>query len=264
MVEATLPSGRRARLQANVGPLMDPAGQMVGILFAADDRSEEATAKSELRQHVARAERLQGALQRYMGDAVAAAIDEQPSLAQLGGVRQVISALHADVRGYTTLAEDRIPEEVVELLVHYHGAAVRALQAAGGMLDRFIGDAVLALWNAPQPQEQHVRMAFRGALAMRGATIAAGNDLGYGIGVHTGEAVVGNIGSEQYMNYTAIGDTVNVTARLQAAAAAGEVVCSAAALEAAGPGVHAVPLGALTVKGRKQPVEAYRVEGLDE
>jgi class 3 adenylate cyclase len=132
------------------------------------------------------------------------------------------------------------------------------------MLDRFIGDAVLALWNAPRAQDQHVRMAVRGALAMRDATLAAGDDLGYGIGVHTGEAVVGNIGSEQYMNYTAIGDTVNVAARLQAAAAAGEVVCSAAALDAAGPGVRAVPLGPLTVKGRKHPVDTFRVEGLDE
>jgi len=91
-----------------------------------------------------------------------------------------------------------------------------------------------------------------------------GIELGYGIGVHTGEAMVGNLGSEQYQNFTAIGDTVNVAARLQGQALAGEVVCSAAALQAAGEGVRTTPLGTLELRGRKTPVEAYRVEGIDQ
>jgi len=81
--------------------------------------------------------------------------------------------------------------------------------------------------------------------------------------VHTGEAIVGNIGADQHLHYTAIGDTVNVAARLQSAALAGGIICSAATLAAAGPGLHATPLGLLTVKGWKQPIEAYAVEGMD-
>ena len=87
--------------------------------------------------------------------------------------------------------------------------------------------------------------------------------LGYGIGVHTGNAVVGNLGNEHYMNYTAIGDTVNVAARLQAEAGVGEVLCSERTLAEAGDGIESVSLGALHVKGRKEPVDAYRIEGIE-
>lgn len=264
LLEATLPSGRRATLRANAGPLYDAAGRFTGILFAAEDHTMEASAARESQEYAARAQHLRQALQRYLGDAVAAKVDTRPSFIGLGGVRQVVSVLHADVRGYTTLAEGMDPETVMRLLVNYHGAVVAALQAEGATLDRFIGDAVLALWNAPIPQEGHPRRALRGALALQVSARAVGNDLAYGVGVHTGEAVVGNLGSEHYMNYTAIGDTVNVAARLQSAAASGEVICSAGALAAVGEGVHATPLGALAVKGRKSPVEAYRVEGMDE
>ena len=98
--------------------------------------------------------------------------------------------------------------------------------------------------------------------AMRDAAQVVGSELGYGVGVHTGEAMVGNLGSEQYQNFTAIGDTVNVAARLQSQAKAGEVICSAALLQAAGDGVRATALGALDLKGRKTKVEAFTVESI--
>jgi class 3 adenylate cyclase len=256
-LEATLPSGRRARLRASAGPLLDAAGKLVGMMFVAEDRSPEGSATERER-------RLRDALRRYVGEQVAADVDSSPSFASVGGTRQVVSILHADVRGYTTLAEELAPERVHELLLKFHGSAVAAIQAHGGSLDRYIGDAILALWNAPGWQEGHARLALEGALAMRDATLAAGDEMRYGIGVNTGEAVVGNLGSEQYMHYTAIGDAVNLAARLQSAAAGGTVICSAATLAAAGDGVRARSLGALTVKGRKGSVEAYEVDGLAE
>jgi class 3 adenylate cyclase len=202
------------------------------------------------------------ALRRYVGADLAAAVDARPSLLDLGGRRQVVSVLHADVRGYSTLAERMEPEEVMRLLLSYHGAATAALRSSGGTVDRFIGDAVLALWNAPAAQEEHALMAVRGGLAMLAAAERTGATLRYGVGVHTGTAVVGNLGSESLATYTAIGDTVNVAARLQGGAAAGELVCSAATAEAIGPRLRATSLGAILVKGRSAPVEAYRVEGL--
>ncbi len=257
LVEATLPSGRRATLRAGAGPLRDASGGLVGMFFVAEDQTEA-------RERAQHEESLRDALHRYLGDAVAERIDERPSFVGVGGTRQTVSVLHADVRGYTTIAEELEPEQTSALLIRYHGAAVAALLAVGATLDRFIGDAILALWNAPRTQEGHPRLAVRGALALQGSTREVGTELRYGVGLHTGEAVVGNLGSERYMNYTAVGDTVNVAARLQSAAPPGDVVCSAGLLAAAGPGVRATALGPLAVKGRRAPVEAYRVEGLDE
>jgi PAS domain S-box-containing protein len=263
-VRATLPDGRRAKLRATAGPLLDDRGGMVGLVFVADDETEAEDARSAAKAHGEAEQRLRATLARYLGDGVAAAVDSRPSFVGVGGVRQQVSVMHGDVRGYTTVAEVLEPERVLELLMRYHGEAVAALQAEGATIDRFIGDAILALWNAPAAQPDHTRQAFRGALALQRAVKAVGSELTYGVGIHTGEAVVGNLGSDRYMNYTAIGDTVNVAARLQSAAASGAVVCSGAALRAAGPGVRATPLGELMVKGRKSPVEAFAVEGIDE
>jgi adenylate cyclase len=257
-VTATLPSGRRATLRANAGPLHDNAGAVVGVFFVADEQVDTREAGEE------KEARLRQALQRYVGDNIASRIADHPSFVGVGGTRQVVSVLHADVRGYTTLAEALEPEEVSRLLIKYHGKAVSALGSEQATIDRYIGDAILALWNAPAPQETHARLAIKGALAMRQVTQALGRDLEYGIGLHTGEAVVGNLGSAEYMHYTAIGDTVNVAARLQSAAPAGGIVCSAATLDAAGDGVRVTPLGDLAVKGRKGTVRAFAVEGIEE
>jgi len=259
-IEATLPSGRRAKLRATAGPLKDARGNVNGIVFVAD----EDTSSPKLEALADNQVRLRDALRRYLGDNVAEMVDARPSFVDVGGQTQTVSVVHADVRGYTAIAEQLPPDRVVSLLMRYHGAAAKAIRGTGGTIDRFAGDAILALWNAPVPQEDHVRRALRGALAMRDAAREVGTDLGYGIGVHTGEAMVGNLGSEQYQNFTAIGDTVNVAARLQGQAGAGEVVCSAVALQAAGEGVRTTPLGALELRGRKTPVEAYRVEGIDQ
>jgi PAS domain S-box-containing protein len=258
VIEATLPDGRRAKLRASAGPLRDDRGGVKGIVFVAD----EDTSSPKMEQMAAQEQRLRGALRRYVGDNVAELVEARPSFVDVGGQTQTISVLHADVRGYTTMAEELAPDKVVALLLRYHGAAAKAIRASGGTIDRFAGDAILALWNAPAAQPDHARRALAGALAMRDAAQGVGAELGYGVGVHTGEAMVGNLGSEQYQNFTAIGDTVNVAARLQSQAKAGEVICSAALLAAAGDGVRATPLGMLDLKGRKTKVEAFKVESL--
>ena len=258
LVEATLPGGRRAKLRATAGPIRDARGTVNGIVFVAD----EDTSSPKLEEMADNQERLRGALRRYLGDNVAEMVDARPSFVDVGGHTQTVSVLHADVRGYTTMAEEMPPDKVVSLLLRYHGAAAKAIKAKGGTIDRFAGDAILALWNAPAAQPTHARLALEGALAMRDAAREVGSELGYGVGVHTGDAMVGNLGSDEYQNFTAIGDTVNVAARLQAQAKAGEVICSAAVLTAAGDRVSATSLGALELKGRKTKVEAYRVEAL--
>jgi len=260
-VRATLPNGRRVELRASTGPIRTETGDMVGVLFVADE--DQATDEAVAGQ-AAVTERLRAALHRYLGDNIAAIVEQRPSFIGVGGIRQDVSVIHADIRGYTTVAEALSPEETTMLLLKYHGRAVEALQREGATLDRFIGDSVLAMWNAPSPRQDHVRAALRGALALQSASRAVGKELAYGIGVHTGEAVVGNVGNESFLNYTAVGDTVNVAARLQAAAAAGEVICTEQVLAAAGEGVRSVSLGAIEVKGRRHRVQAHRIEGITE
>ena len=257
-IEATLPDGRRAKLRATAGPVRDDAGNVTGIVFVAD----EDVSSPKLERLAEREARLRGALKRYLGDTVAEMVDARPSFVDVGGATQIVSVLHADVRGYTTLAEELPPEKVGSLLLRYHGVAAKALRDSGAVIDRFAGDAILALWNAPEPQPGHVRLALQGALALQAAAREAGTELGYGVGVHTGEAMVGNLGSSEYQNFTAIGDTVNVAARLQGHAKPGEVICSAAVLDSAGDGVRATALGDLELKGRRAPVRAFRVEGI--
>jgi PAS domain S-box-containing protein len=257
-IEATLPDGRRAKLRATAGPVRDDSGNVSGIVFVAD----EDTSSPKLEQLAEREARLRDALKRYLGDTVADMVDARPSFVDVGGQTQTVSVLHADVRGYTRLAEDLSPGKVAALLLRYHGVAAKALRDSGAVIDRFAGDAILALWNAPAPQTGHARLALQGALALQRAARESGSDLEYGVGVHTGEAMVGNLGSSEYQNFTAIGDTVNVAARLQGYAKAGEVICSAAVLAAAGEGVRAEALGPLELKGRRATVDAYRLDGL--
>lgn len=260
-IRATLPGGRRADLRASLGPIRDGAGNLVGVLMVADEAPMAPDAVEHLPLETAA--RLRVALRRYLGESVATMVEERPSFIGVGGVRKHISVLHADIRGYTTFAEALEPEQVATMLLRYHSQAVDVLQKEGATLDRFIGDSVLALWNAPAPFDGHARAAIRGALAVQQAARSVGNELAYGIGLHTGDAVVGNVGNENFLNYTAIGDTVNVAARLQNAAAAGEIVCSEVLLGEAGDGIRTKPLGPLQVKGRQAPVIAHRVEGFE-
>jgi adenylate cyclase len=260
LLRATLPGGRAVELKASMGPIRDDEGAMIGLLFVADEAAQAALAQAETDATLVR---LRTALRRYVGEGVASMVEERPSFIGVGGIRRHVSVLHADVRGYTTVAEALEPEDTVRLLLRYHGQVVNALLAQGATLDRFIGDSVLAFWNAPDSCEQHARSALIGALAVQRAAGQVGTELGYGIGVHTGDAVVGNLGNENFYNYAAVGDTVNVAARLQSQAGPGEIVCSEQVLSEAGEGIRVSALGSVTVKGRKNPVTMYRVEGVE-
>ena len=253
LVRVTLPGGRRAELRANAGPIRDAAGLIEGVLLVADEAEVPPGPDSAL------TERLRLALRRYLGDDIATMVEERPSFIGVGGVRRRVSLVHADMRGYTSQAELLQPEDTIELLLRYHGKAVEALQGEGATLDRFIGDSVLAIWNAPHDVVEHAAASLRGALAVRRAAEEAGSELAYGIGVHTGDAIVGNIGSGRFINYTAVGDTVNIAARLQAEAERGQVLCSAQVLLEAGDDFEARPLGAIKVRGRAQPIEALEL-----
>ena len=151
---------------------------------------------------------------------------------KLGGRKQEVTVLFTDLRGFTSLSEKNDPALVVSLLNKYYQAAAKAVLENDGTVDKFVGDAVMAVFNAPLEQKDHVRKAVECALAMRKAFKELNADLkrerlphlGIGIGIATGVAVTGNVGSHHVVNYTVIGDVVNTAARLQGVAKEGEIV----------------------------------------
>ncbi len=187
----------------------------------------------------------------------------------LGGKRHDITVLFADIRGFTAFSETMPSEALVEILNQYLALAVKAVLNEEGTLDKFMGDAVMALFNVPLPQPDHTLRAVRAAMAMQQAMadynqISANTGcLSFGIGLHVGQAVVGNIGTAQQMNYTAIGDTVNLAKRLQEHAQGGQIILSEAAYEAVKDFVVVEDLGPMSVKGRTAEVHGYLLMGLN-
>jgi len=212
-------------------------------------------------------ETMRAAFERYVAPSVVERVLQNPEMLQLGGARREISVLFADLRGYTAFAEQAPPEEVVALLNEYFSLTMDVVFSREGTLDKFLGDGAMVFFNAPEEQPDHVYRAVDAALTLQHMLAehnAARSNLGlaFGIGVHMGEAIVGNVGARQAMNYTAIGDTVNVAKRLQEHAQAGEVLISAAVVQRLGERVEVESVGAVPIKGRQQPIEAYRLLAL--
>jgi len=203
---------------------------------------------------------------QYMPESVATALIADPSQAALGGATREISVLFGDLRGFTALSERLSPPDLVALLNRYYGAASQAVLAEGGTIDKFMGDAMMALFNAPAQQDDHALRACRAALAMQRAIAPIAAEAAdmprFGIGVNTGPALVGNIGSERIRNFTAIGDTVNLASRLQTRAEGGQVLINASTYALVRDRVDARPLGTIQVKGKREPVEVYQLLGV--
>ncbi|CAN5705240.1 hypothetical protein BH18CHL1_BH18CHL1_00590 [soil metagenome] len=204
---------------------------------------------------------------RYLSPAVATTLLADPKQAALGGEVRDVTVLFADLRGFTPFSERVDPAEVVALLNRYFAAAVPVILAEGGTIAQFVGDAVMAIFNAPDDLDDHAAHAARAAIGMQRAIAAvAGDDPRvprFRIGVHSGPSLVGNIGSPQVRQYTAIGDTTNLAARLQTMADEGQVVLSGTTYERIRDRVTARGLGALTIKGKRDPVEAWELSAWD-
>lgn len=186
---------------------------------------------------------------------------------KLGGEKRHIAVLFVDIRGFTPLSEALEPEQVVEILNEYLSLVTDAIFKNGGTLDKFIGDAAMAIFNAPFDSEDYIYKAVCAA-----KDIAAGSDriaskfmerfgkkVSYGIGVNCGYAVVGNIGSEFRMDYTAIGDTVNTAARLEANAKAGQILISEFVYDNLRERIEVTEIGEIPLKGKSKGVMVYEV-----
>lgn len=211
--------------------LVPPAAALVIAYFRGASR-----AFSRLEREKAYLKRL---FERYLSPEVVREVIRRPELAGLGGEKRVITALFADLRGFTALAEHVPPEEVVHILNAYLSEMAEAVLAWGGTLDKFLGDGILALFGAPLPAPDHAERAFKAACEIRDRIKRLQNQRNLegrpapeiGIGIATGEAVIGNIGSRRRMEYTAIGRAVNLANRLEGLAGPGEILLARSTYE---------------------------------
>jgi adenylate cyclase len=204
----------------------------------------------------------------YVPAPLASRLREDPAAGELGGAEQEVTVLFADLQGFTSFSEHADPADVIAMLNAYWAVTVPVVvREYGGLIERFAGDAVMVVFNAADNQPDHARRAVAAALAMqRAAAGAAANRPGwprFRAGVNSGPAIVGNVGTAEQRSFTAIGDTTNVAARLQAAAAPGKVVVGSATAAALGEGAVLESLGTVELKGRKASVEAFVVTRLE-
>jgi adenylate cyclase len=245
-------------LSVSLSPLKNANDDYQGVAMVLDDLTE-----------TKRLEAVRDMFRRYVSPAVVDRLPADAAELRLGGNRQEISVVFADIRGFTSLSEGLAPEELVVILNQYLSMAAECILTFEGTLDKFVGDAVMAIFNAPLPQPDHVLNAVSAAIAIQ-KTIrefhqTCGPDtphLQYGIAISVGEAVVGNVGTASQMNYTAIGDVVNLAGRLQEVAAGGQILLSESAYNRISGHVEAKMLERVQVKGRKSSEQVFELLSL--
>jgi adenylate cyclase len=208
--------------------------------------------------------RLDASFQPYLPSPVASRLRRQVDPSKpLGGEERVVSVVFADLAAFTTFSETRAPTEVLGMLNAFWAVVVPVIDAAGGVIEHFAGDGIMAIFNAAGDQPDHARRAARAALAIvDAAQPLASSHPGwptFRVGVNTGPAVVGDIGAEARRSFATIGDSTNTAARLMTAAEPGQVVVGRATWDAVGPDAVGVALGPIIVKGKREAVEAWRL-----
>ena len=203
--------------------------------------------------------------ERFVSPNVVEQMLEDPRRIQLGGKLQEVTVMFADIQGFTATSEYTDPELLLTLLNQYHELVVEIVLSNSGTIDKFLGDGVMALFNTPLPIEDHALRAVQAACQVQNALdeFHQGIEEGYrwqiNFGIHTGMAVVGNVGSDRIMDFTAVGDTVNVASRLETQAEDGQIMISDAIYEHVKDRIDVHELGPITLKNRQQQVMTFEV-----
>ncbi len=215
---------------------------------------------------------LEKVFKKYVDEQVVNEIKDGGIDVAIGGKRKNIAVLFVDIRGFTPLSENLLPEQVVDILNSYLTIIADAVASNGGTLDKFIGDAAMAVFNSPSDLDDYVFRAVCTAwdIVSNGAALRQeclekyGVEVEFGIGVHCGDAVIGNIGSQSRMEYTAIGDTVNTASRLEGVAEPGQILITRAVARGAGNRIEISFAGEYSLKGKKKKIAAYEINNIKE
>jgi adenylate cyclase len=239
----------------NLSPLKDADKTTQGVAIVLDDMTERKRLEAQRRL-----------FERMVSPAVINQLD--PNSLQLGGKRVDLTILFADIRGFTSYSEQISPERLVSVLNRYLAAMAEAVLSQEGTIDKFLGDAVMAWFNAPIPQPDHTMRAVKAALLLRETVedlyreLPEDSHLSFGVGIHYGDAVLGLIGTDRRLEYTAISDSVNTAKRIQENSARNQILISKDAYERVKDNVEGRFAAPMSVKGKSQPVEVYEVLGL--
>ncbi|MBC8335029.1 MAG: GAF domain-containing protein [Anaerolineales bacterium] len=251
----TIPERGSVDWRLNLSPLKDANQITQGVAIVLDDLTERKELEAQRRL-----------FERMVSPAVIQQID--PNSLRMDGKSADITILFADIRGFTSFSEKQSPEKLVSVLNRYLAAAAEAVLAEEGTVDKFLGDAVMAWFNAPIPQPDHTLRAVRTAVAIRDAVeklyleLPPEAHLAFGVGIHYGEVVLGLIGTERKLEYTAIGDSVNTTKRIQENSQKNQILISEDAYNRVNKHIFVDELDEIYVKGKSQAIKVYEVLGL--
>ena len=254
-ISHNLPNRGNVDWRLNLAPLKDSAQKTQGVAIVLDDLTERKKLEAQRRL-----------FERMVSPAVINQLN--PNSLQLGGKRTDITTIFADIRGFTTFSESIAPEKLVSILNRYLAAMAEAVLSQEGTIDKFMGDAIMAWFNAPVPQKDHTLRAVKTALAIRDSVEALYKELpkeshlSFGAGIHYGEAVLGLIGTERRLEYTAISDSVNTAKRIQENSAKNQILISKDAYDRVKKQIEVNPHEPMPVKGKSQPLEVFEVIGL--
>jgi adenylate cyclase len=260
-VDGTRADGTRITLDLRLSPLDSPEGK--GVAIVVNDITKQRRLEVEHDARVEKDQRVRASFSRYLAPHVVESLLDDPSSVRLGGERKRATMLFADIRGFTSLAAETSPERVVEILNRYFDEAVKIVFEFDGMLDKFYGDGLMAVFGTPRGRDDDAARAVEAAIKLHAVVARLGPLVDYpvqiSVGLATGDVVAGHVGSSERMDYTVIGDAVNLANGLQSAAPPGAIYLDEATVERAG--LIALPLHRLgaRVKGRSDLITAYAI-----
>ena len=254
-ISPTLPERGRVELRLGLTPLKDVNDVSQGVAIVMEDLTEK--------RHLEAQHRL---FERMVSPAVIRQLN--PDSLILGGQRKEITVLFADIRGFTTFSESLEPEELVSVLNQHLAVAANAVLQEEGTIDKFLGDAVMAWFNAPVRQPDHALRAVRAGLAIRSAieelhrNMPPEHHLSFGVGIHCGEAVLGLVGTDTRMEYTAVGDCVNTSKRIQENASNGQILVTQPVIDQLQGRAVYLPVEPIRAKGKRDLIPVFEISVL--
>jgi PAS domain S-box-containing protein len=252
----------------NVSPLLGRRGRKEGLTLLFTDQTRERELQAKMETVVEDRRLIKDMFARYLSNDIVQTLMDKPELVKPGGDKKTATIFFADIRGYTSFSETKEPEYIIEVLNEYFSQAVEVIIRHRGYIDKFIGDAIMAAWGVPMYSEQEDAVEAVGCAVElqelvkskdRSFFTGDASHLKVGIGMHTGPLIAGNLGSSRRMDYSVIGDTVNVAARLEGVAGPSEVIITQVTRDLIGDRFKLKELEPVKVKGKTKPIHIFSV-----